>query len=99
MAQFSLSAVPSVSGATARVALPRPGSTLDGSGAGVMVLNGDLWLRVSAQIYNELDDYRSLAETAPRGRLLGRVSWVQKKIGIPARRAAARSFLVGAMAR
>ncbi len=34
--------------------------------AGVMVLNGDLWLRVSAQIYNELDDYRSLAEIAPR---------------------------------
>jgi hypothetical protein len=44
MAQFSLSAVPSVSGATATVALPRPGSTLDGSGAGVMVLNPHLHL-------------------------------------------------------
>jgi isopenicillin-N epimerase len=29
--------------------------------AGVMVLDGGLWLRVSAQIYNEIDDYRRLA--------------------------------------
>ena len=38
-------------------------------------------------------------DTAPRGRLLGRVSCVQKKIGMPARRAAANSRLVGAIAR
>ena len=38
-------------------------------------------------------------ETAPRGRLLGRVSCVQKNIGMPARRAVAISFFVGAMAR
>ena len=30
--------------------------------AGVMVLEGGLWIRVSAQIYNELGDYRRLAE-------------------------------------
>jgi len=30
--------------------------------AGVMVLDGTLWLRVSAQIYNEIGDYRPLAE-------------------------------------
>ena len=29
--------------------------------AGVMVLDGGLWVRVSAQIYNEIDDYRRLA--------------------------------------
>src|SRR5204862_1457997 len=29
--------------------------------AGVMVLDGGLWIRVSAQIYNEIDDYRRLA--------------------------------------
>ena len=32
----------------------------------VTALDGGLWVRVSAQIYNELDDYRSLAEIAPR---------------------------------
>jgi isopenicillin-N epimerase len=32
----------------------------------VMALDGALWVRVSAQIYNELDDYRPLAELAPR---------------------------------
>jgi isopenicillin-N epimerase len=31
-------------------------------GAGVTVIDGGVWLRVSAQIYNELDDYRPLAE-------------------------------------
>jgi hypothetical protein len=30
--------------------------------AGIMVLNGALWVRVSAQIYNEIGDYRRLAE-------------------------------------
>lgn len=30
--------------------------------AGVMTIDGGVWLRVSAQIYNELDDYRPLAE-------------------------------------
>jgi isopenicillin-N epimerase len=34
--------------------------------ANVMALDGSLWLRVSAQIYNEIDDYRLLAEIAPR---------------------------------
>lgn len=29
--------------------------------AGVMVLDGGLWIRVSAQIYNEIDDYQRLA--------------------------------------
>jgi isopenicillin-N epimerase len=29
--------------------------------AGVMVFDGRLWIRVSAQIYNEIDDYRRLA--------------------------------------
>jgi hypothetical protein len=29
--------------------------------AGVMALDGRLWLRVSAQIYNELADYAPLA--------------------------------------
>jgi isopenicillin-N epimerase len=29
--------------------------------AGVMTIDGGVWLRVSAQIYNELDDYRPLA--------------------------------------
>lgn len=28
---------------------------------GVMVLDGGLWIRVSAQVYNEIDDYRHLA--------------------------------------
>jgi isopenicillin-N epimerase len=37
--------------------------------AGVMVLNGGLWLRISAQIYNEIGDYRRLAEI---GRALGK---------------------------
>ena len=41
----------------------------------------------------------SWSMSAPRGRLFGRVSWVQKKIGMPARRAAAKSCLVGAIAR
>jgi isopenicillin-N epimerase len=36
---------------------------------GVMVIDGGVWLRVSAQIYNELDDYRPLAEI---GRILMR---------------------------
>ena len=26
-----------------------------------MVLDGALWIRVSAQVYNEIDDYRRLA--------------------------------------
>jgi isopenicillin-N epimerase len=30
--------------------------------AGIMVLDGGLWVRVSAQIYNEIDDYRRLAD-------------------------------------
>lgn len=30
--------------------------------AGIMVIDGGVWLRVSAQIYNELADYRPLAE-------------------------------------
>jgi hypothetical protein len=30
--------------------------------AGVMVLDSGLWLRVSAQIYNEIGDYEPLAE-------------------------------------
>jgi isopenicillin-N epimerase len=34
--------------------------------AGVMLLDGALWIRVSAQIYNELDDYRRLAELGPQ---------------------------------
>jgi len=29
--------------------------------AGVMVLDGALWIRVSAQVYNGIDDYRRLA--------------------------------------
>jgi isopenicillin-N epimerase len=37
--------------------------------AGVMVLDGALWLRVSAQIYNEIGDYQRLAEI---GRKLAR---------------------------
>jgi isopenicillin-N epimerase len=32
-----------------------------GIAAGVMVLDGGLWIRVSAQIYNQLGDYRRLA--------------------------------------
>lgn len=32
---------------------------------GVMVLDGALWIRVSAQIYNALDDYRCLAALGP----------------------------------
>jgi isopenicillin-N epimerase len=36
--------------------------------AGIMVLNGGLWVRVSAQIYNEIGDYRRLAEL---GKTLG----------------------------
>jgi hypothetical protein len=31
-----------------------------------MALDDSLWVRVSAQIYNEIDEYRSLAEIAPR---------------------------------
>ena len=34
--------------------------------AGVMTLDGEVWLRVSAQIYNELADYRPLAEIGLR---------------------------------
>jgi isopenicillin-N epimerase len=37
-----------------------------GISAGVMVIDGSVWLRVSAQIYNELDDYRPLAAIGPR---------------------------------
>ena len=37
-----------------------------GISAGVMVIDGGVWLRVSAQIYNELADYEPLAESAPR---------------------------------
>ena len=33
-----------------------------GISAGVMVLDGGLWIRVSAQIYNEIGDYERLAE-------------------------------------
>jgi isopenicillin-N epimerase len=33
-----------------------------GISGGVMVIDGGVWLRVSAQIYNALDDYRPLAE-------------------------------------
>jgi isopenicillin-N epimerase len=29
--------------------------------AGVMALDGAVWVRVSAQIYNEIDDYRRVA--------------------------------------
>jgi hypothetical protein len=29
--------------------------------AGIMVLDGGLWVRVSAQIYNEIGDYARLA--------------------------------------
>lgn len=29
-------------------------------------LNGELWVRVSAQLYNEMDDYRRLAAAVPR---------------------------------
>jgi hypothetical protein len=29
--------------------------------AGIMVLDGGLWVRVSAQIYNEIGDYERLA--------------------------------------
>jgi len=36
--------------------------------AGVMVLDGGLWLHVSAQIYNEIGDYAGLAEI---GKALG----------------------------
>jgi isopenicillin-N epimerase len=32
----------------------------------VMALDDSLWVRVSAQIYNEIDEYRPLAEIAPR---------------------------------
>lgn len=32
-----------------------------GISAGVMTIDGGVWLRVSAQIYNEIDDYRPLA--------------------------------------
>jgi isopenicillin-N epimerase len=34
--------------------------------APVMVLDGAMWLRVSAQIYNQIDDYRRLADLGPR---------------------------------
>jgi isopenicillin-N epimerase len=37
-----------------------------GISAGVMVIDGGVWLRVSAQIYNELSDYEPLAAIAPR---------------------------------
>ena len=30
--------------------------------AGVMLLNDAIWIRVSAQIYNKLDDYQRLSE-------------------------------------
>ncbi len=33
--------------------------------AGVMLLDGGLWIRVSAQIYNEIEDYRRLAGLDP----------------------------------
>ena len=33
--------------------------------AGVMLLDGEFWIRVSAQIYNEFEDYRRLAELGP----------------------------------
>jgi hypothetical protein len=33
-----------------------------GISAGVMVIDGGMWLRVSAQIYNQIDDYRPLVE-------------------------------------
>ena len=33
--------------------------------AGVMLLDGGLWIRVSAQIYNEIEDYHRLAELGP----------------------------------
>jgi isopenicillin-N epimerase len=36
--------------------------------AGVMALDGGLWIRVSAQVYNEIEDYRRLAAI---GRTLG----------------------------
>ena len=36
--------------------------------AGVMPLDGGLWLRVSAQVYNEAEDYRQLCDI---GRQLG----------------------------
>jgi isopenicillin-N epimerase len=32
----------------------------------VMALDDSLWVRVSAQVYNEIDEYRPLAEIAPR---------------------------------
>ena len=34
---------------------------LGGFTAGIMVLDGGLWIRVSAQIYNEIGDYERLA--------------------------------------
>lgn len=34
--------------------------------AGVMTIDGGVWLRVSAQIYNEIDDYRPLADIGRR---------------------------------
>jgi isopenicillin-N epimerase len=44
-----------------------------GISAGVMVIDGGIWLRLSAQIYNEIDDYRPLVEI---GRTLMRESSV-----------------------
>jgi isopenicillin-N epimerase len=32
----------------------------------VNALAGGLWARISAQIYNDMDDYRRLAEAVPR---------------------------------
>ena len=71
----TLSAPPSMRGAMASVHLPRPsaneesaqGLRADLHRAGFVVpvnsLEGNLWLRVSAQIYNQLSDYENLAAT------------------------------------
>ncbi len=55
--------LPGVSAAdrTAARRLARHLRETHGISAGVMVIDGGVWLRVSAQIYNELSDYEPLA--------------------------------------
>ncbi len=71
-----IAAAPEFSAAMAAVRLPGGGAggrdgarrtarqlrEAHGITVGVMVLDGAPWVRVSAQIYNEIDDYRRLAE-------------------------------------
>jgi selenocysteine lyase/cysteine desulfurase len=38
----------------------------EGITVAVMLLDGGLWIRVSAQIYNEIGDYQRLAEIGAR---------------------------------